>query len=91
MPDQRNSSDSDIAFSRSPIGGKKSAESKYRLTDEHKFLLQRRAHELGMNESELNELFSAIGLLGVDHVRMVQNERLDKVAELFPNGGRIEP
>lgn len=76
--------DSEMRFSRSPIGGKKTSEVKYRCADELKFDLQRRAHSLGMSESELSELFTAIGLYGIDHVRMVQDRRLAMVGEMFP-------
>jgi hypothetical protein len=79
---------SDVNFSRSPIGGKKTAEVKYRCADELKFELQRRAHALGMSESELSELFTAIGLFGIDHVRMVQDQRLALVAGKFPNAAQ---
>jgi len=78
---------SEVHFSRSPIGGKKTSEVKCRVADELKFELQRRAHALGMSESELSELFICIGLFGVDHVRMVQDQRLELVAGKFPKTG----
>jgi hypothetical protein len=88
MPAQKDTRD--VAFARSPIGGKKTAEVKYRCADELKFELQRRAHALGMSESELSELFTAIGLFGVDHVRMVQDQRLAIVAKMFPGVGHAD-
>lgn len=78
---------SEVNFSRSPIGGKKTAEVKYRCADELKFELQRRAHALGMSESELSELFTAIGLFGIDHVKSVAAQKLDSVGKMFPTGG----
>lgn len=71
-------------FSRSPIGGKKTSEIKLRCCDDLKLDLQRRAHELRMSESELSELFIAIGLYGISHVRMVQDQRLRMVGSMFP-------
>jgi hypothetical protein len=87
MTEQRQLGHGDVHFARSAIGGKKTAEIKFRCADELKFELARRAHELGMSESELSEKFVAIGLFGFDHVASFQRDQLSKVASLFPGQG----
>jgi hypothetical protein len=85
--DQGQARKGDVHFARSAIGGKKTAEVKFRCADELKFELARRAHELGMSESELSEKFIAIGLFGFEHVASFQRDQLAKVASLFPPAG----
>jgi hypothetical protein len=73
-----------VHFSRSSIGGKKTAEVKFRCSDELKDELARRARELGFaSESELGEFLIAIGLFGKRHVASFQHDRLEKAAALF--------
>jgi pyruvate/oxaloacetate carboxyltransferase len=75
-------------FSRSCIGGKKTAEIKFRVADDLKDELSRRARELGFSsESELAELLLAIGLFGKSHVATFQQSRLDRAAKLFHEDG----
>lgn len=75
------------AFARSSIGGKKTAEIKFRCSDELKDELARKANALGFHSaSELGETVMSLGLLGLDHVATVQRERLERVAKLFPDG-----
>ena len=35
----------------------------------------------------LSELFTAIGLFGIDHVKSVAAQKLDSVGKMFPTGG----
>lgn len=71
-------------FSRSCIGGKKTAEVKFRTSDDLKDELARRARELGFSsESELAELLLAVGLFGKSHVASFQQQRLERAARLF--------
>jgi hypothetical protein len=80
--------DAQVNFSRSCIGGKKTAEVKFRTSDDLKDELARRARELGFSsESELAELLLAIGLFGKSHVAMFQQSRLDRAAKLFHEPG----
>jgi hypothetical protein len=87
MTEQRQLSHGDVHFARSAIGGKKSAEIKARTSDELKFALQRRCHELGMTESEYIDRLVAVSLFGIEHVNSVEQERTKKVAGLWPAGG----
>lgn len=80
--------DAQVHFSRSSIGGKKTAEVKFRCSDELKFELARRAREMGFNsESELGEFLVAIGLFGKRHVASFHLERIEKAAALFHDEG----
>lgn len=76
-------------YSRSLCGGKKSSEVKSRITDESKFALQKRCHELGVTESDYVCQLIEVSLHGLEHVASIQRERLNKVVEMFPAGGRI--
>jgi len=60
-------------FSRSSIGGKKNSEIKARVSDETKFALQRKCHELGITESEYLDKLVNISLFGIDEV--IEGER----------------
>lgn len=77
----------DPAFARAAIGGKKTAEIKARTSDEIKFALQHRCHELGMTESEDIDRLVAMSLFGVEHVISVEQQRTKAVAGLWPVGG----
>ena len=72
-----------MMFSRSPIGGKKSAVVSVRMTDAQKDDLDRRAHELGMSASEYTERVLAVALYGLEHVLSVEQERTRQVCKLF--------
>lgn len=74
---------SQAALARSPLGGKKTATVTIRMTDEQKFDLERRAHELSMSTSELLERLSAVMLYGLDHVQRMEQERTAMVCGLF--------
>ncbi len=73
----------DSQFARSPLGGKKSASVTLRVTDEQKFDMDRRAHELGMSTSEWLEKLSAVALYGIDHVIKSERSRTEMVCGLF--------
>lgn len=80
--------DTKVHFSRSSIGGKKTAEIKFRCSDELKDELARRARELGFaSESELGEFLVAVGLFGKRHVASFTLERIDRAAALFHEDG----
>lgn len=68
-----------VPFARSCIGGKRSARVEARVTDEMKFDCQRKAHELGMSESDYIERLLAVALYGIDHVLSVERERTKQV------------
>lgn len=70
-------------LARSPLGGKKNSTVTVRMTDEQKFDLDRRAHELGMSTSEVLERLSAVMLYGLEHVQMVEQKRTAMVCGLF--------
>lgn len=63
-------------FARSLMGGKRSARVESRVTDETKFALARRCHELGMTESDYVANLVEVSLFGFDHVASVQASRL---------------
>lgn len=73
----------DQAFARSPMGGKKTSIVTVRMTDEQRFDLDRRAHELGMSSSEWLEKLSAVALYGLQHVLESERARTEKVCGLF--------
>lgn len=77
----------DPAFARAAIGGKKTAEIKARTSDEIKFALQHRRHQLNMTESEYIDRLVAMSLFGVEHVLSVEQQRTKLVAGLWPVGG----
>lgn len=70
-------------FSRSTVGGKKSAEVKARITDEAKFTLQRRCAELGITESEYIERLLCVSLFGFEEVLQAEREKTRKVVGLW--------
>lgn len=77
-------------MSRSPIGGKKTSEIKFRTSDDLKDELARRTRELGFSsESELAELLLAIGLFGKSHVANLQQARLERAARLWNDEGGL--
>lgn len=77
----------EAALGRSPLGGKKTARLDVRITDETKFDLTRKCHELGISESEYVCTLIETSLYGVSHVLSVQEARLAQVcglSGLFP-------
>jgi hypothetical protein len=78
-------------FSRSSIGGKRSADVKARVADELKTDLQRRCHELGVTESDYIERLICVSLYGIDAVIDKERERtkgmLGKLSELWHKVG----
>lgn len=83
--------DSPLAFARSALGGKRSARVEARVTDETKFALARRCHEIGITESDYVATLVETSLFGEDHVRTVQEQRLKAVcgrAGFFPGEAR---
>ncbi len=73
----------DEAHARSPLGGKKNSIVTVRMTDEQKFDLDRRAHDLGMSSSEVIERLCAVMLYGLEHVLESERTRTQKVCGLF--------
>jgi hypothetical protein len=85
MPVQTHADDETPAFGRSMLGSKKTSDVKARITDESKFALQRRCHELGVSESEYVSHLIEVSLFGLDHVEMMRREQLNAVVALFPS------
>ena len=78
------------ALARATLGGKRTERIESRVTDELKDELRRRCAALGMTESDFIERLVAVTLYGVDHVQMVEQERLRAVcglSGLFPQKG----
>ncbi|WP_213956309.1 hypothetical protein [Variovorax sp. dw_954] len=77
------STDGDIPmFARATLGGKRTAKCEARITDDTKFALERRAHELGMTVSDFIERLLTVTLFGLDHVLSIEQERTRKVMGL---------
>jgi hypothetical protein len=72
----------EAALGRSPLGGKKTARVDVRITDETKFDLTRKCHELGISESDYVCTLIESSLYGVSHVLSVQEARLAQVCGL---------
>ena len=80
-----------LQFARSALGGKRSARVEARVTDETKFALARRCHEIGITESDYVATLVETSLFGEDHVRTVQEQRLKAVcgrAGFYPGEAR---
>lgn len=69
-------------FARSLSGAKRTAKVEARITDEMKFDLQRRCHELSMSESDFLDRLIAMALYGFEHVRSLEQTRLEQVCGL---------
>lgn len=67
------------SFARSHTGAKRTSKVEARVTDELKFDLQRLCHELGMTESDFVDRLLNVRLYGIDHVRSVEQRRLEMV------------
>lgn len=81
-------------FARSAMGGKRTARIEARVTDETKFALAQRCHQIGITESDYITNLVELSLFGYEHVASVQQDRLRLVcggAGLVPpkqtNGG----
>jgi hypothetical protein len=76
------------AFARSAMGGKRTARIEARVTDETKFALAQRCHQIGITESDYITNLVELSLFGYDHVASVQQDRLRMVcggAGLIPS------
>lgn len=71
------------AFSRSPMGGKKSAVISIRVTDEMKMDMERQAHLCSMSASEWAEKNLAVALYGLESVIDSERSRTEKAVGLF--------
>jgi len=72
----------EAALGRSPLGGKKTARVDVRITDDTKFDLTRKCHELGISESDYVCTLIESSLYGLEHVLKVQRDRLMAVRGL---------
>jgi hypothetical protein len=79
------------AFSRSPMPGKRSSEVKARVTDELKFDLARKCHELGITESDYIDRLLSVSLYGLDHVLELDRKKttsiMGKLSEMWHKVG----
>ena len=71
-----------LMMARATLGGKRTNKCEAKITDEMKFALECRAHELGMTISDYIERLLAVNLYGIDHVLNVERERTAKVIGL---------
>lgn len=70
-------------FARTTVSGtKRSARIEARVTDETKFALAQRCHELGMTESQYLERLVEVSLYGAEHVLSVEREKTARVCGL---------
>ncbi len=70
------------AYARTMTGGKRDSKCEARITDDVKFDLQRRCHELGMTESDFVGRLIEVSLYGFDHVLKLERDRIGKVCGL---------
>jgi hypothetical protein len=61
------------------MGGKRSARIEARVTDETKFALAHRCHQIGISESDFIANLVELSLFGYEHVASIQQERLRQV------------
>ena len=78
-------------FSRSPMPGKRTSEVKARVTDELKFDLARKCHELGITESDYIDRLLCVSLYGLDHVLELDRKKttsiMGKLSDLWHKVG----
>ena len=74
--------DDPALFARTAIGGKRTSKAEARVSDETKFALQRRCHEIGLTESDYIDRLLCISLFGKEHVLSVMREQTEKVCGL---------
>jgi hypothetical protein len=84
---QSKTSQRDVLFARSSVGGKKFSFVKGRVSDELKADLARKCHELDVGESEYIERLLAISLYGFDHVVNLERDRTRRVVGLWSERG----
>ncbi|GHC72810.1 hypothetical protein GCM10007320_08940 [Pseudorhodoferax aquiterrae] len=74
------------SFARGIFGGKKSAKMEARVTEELKEgALRRRLHYGFRSESEYLEHLVTVDVLGKEHVRMINERRLEMVGQVSDN------
>lgn len=75
-------------FARSAMGGKRTARIEARVTDETKFALAQRCHQIGITESDFITNLVELSLFGYEHVASIHQDRLRMVcggAGLMPD------
>lgn len=78
-------------FARSFTGAKRTARVEARVTDETKFDLAKRCHEIGVTESDYVQQLIEISLYGFEHVTSVQAARLRLVCGSYGLASDGEP
>lgn len=79
-----------VLFSRSVLGGKRTAKAEARVTDDTKEALRRKCHELDMSESDYIDRLICISLYGLDHVLNVERQRTVMVCGLSASSQQRE-
>ena len=69
-------------FARSMTGRKRTNRVEARVSDELKFDLQRKCHELSMSESDYIDRLLSVALYGFEHVRSMELQRIQAVCGL---------
>jgi hypothetical protein len=70
-------------FSRSIVGGKKTAKMEARVSDELKEAMRRKWMDAGFNsEAEYLETLVSCDVFGLEHVRMVMDRRIASVCNV---------
>lgn len=64
------------------FGAKRTCKVEARVTDELKFELQRKCHEIGITESDYLDRLLSISLFGFEHVASLEQQKLQKVCGL---------
>lgn len=78
------------AFARTAMGGKRTARVEARVTDETKFALAQRCHQIGITESDFITNLVEMSLFGYEHVASFHQDRLRQVcgsSGLIPEAG----
>lgn len=75
--------DDDMQYSRSVDGGKKNSKVESRVSDELKEAVRRKWMDCGFSsESEYIEKLCAISVWGAEHVRMMEERKINRVSLL---------
>jgi hypothetical protein len=78
-------------FTRSPMPGKRSSEVKARITDDLKFDLTRKCHELGITESDYIDRLLCVSLYGLESVLEMDRKKttsiMGKLSDLWHKVG----
>ena len=81
-------------FSRSPMPGKRSSEVKARVTDELKFDLARKCHELGITEADYIDRLLCVSLYGLEHVLDLDRKKttsiMGKLSDFVAQSGHLK-